>query len=290
MTAPGAFSFNLPDLTPGTTYYFRAIAVDGPNIYTVGTEKSFTTLVNRPPILGPINLPVDPVDITTVVNGSATFIDPDSGDMHTGMWDWGDNTTSAATINEANGNGTATGSHKYTEAGVYEVKLTLTDSAGASDEQVFQYVVVYDPNGGFVTGGGWFTSLPGAYSANQTLTGKATFGFVAKYQKGANIPTGQTEFQFHVANLNFHSESYDWLVVAGAKAQYKGTGTINGTGTCRFMLTAIDGDLLAGGKGPDKFRIRIWDDNGLIYDNQLNAPDTDEPTTVIGGGNIVIHK
>jgi len=56
------------------------------------------------------------------------------------------------------------------------------------------------------------------------------------------------------------------------------------------LFTAIDGDLLAGGKGPDKFRMRIWSNNGLIYDNQLNAPDTDDPTTVTGGGNIVIHK
>jgi len=56
------------------------------------------------------------------------------------------------------------------------------------------------------------------------------------------------------------------------------------------MLTAIDGDL----KGTtDKFRIKIWDkDNNdtIIYDNQLAAPDDSDPTTVIGGGSIVIHK
>ena len=159
-----------------------------------------------------------------------------------------------------------------------------------SGQSVFQYVVVYDPTAGFVTGGGWINSPAGAYSPDPTLTGKATFGFVSQYKKGANVPTGQTEFQFKVANLNFKSTSYEWLVVAGAKAQYKGIGTINRTGTYRFMLTAIDGDLLAGGKGLDKFRIRIWDDNGLIYDNQLNAPDTADPTTVLGGGSIAIHK
>jgi hypothetical protein len=93
-----------------------------------------------------------------------------------------------------------------------------------------------------------------------------------------------------VANLNFHSESYDWLVVAGAKAQYKGTGTINGVGTYRFMLTAINGDLLAGGKGADKFRIRIWDDNGLIYDNQMGKDENGDFATEIQGGSIVIHK
>src|SRR2546427_8433734 len=32
-------------------------------------------------------------------------------------------------------------------------------------------------------------------------------------------------------------------VVAGARAQYKGTGTINGQGSYKFLLTAIDGDI-----------------------------------------------
>ena len=81
----------------------------------------------------------------------------------------------------------------------------------------------------------------GAYTSDPTLTGKATFGFVSKYQKGANVPTGNTEFQFKVADLNFKTTSYDWLVIAGSKAQYKGTGTINGTCEYKFMLTAIDG-------------------------------------------------
>ncbi len=51
--------------------------------------------------------------------------------------------------------------------------------------------------------------------------------------------------------MNFHSSEYQWLVVAGAKAQFKGTGTINGsygsanTSGYGFILTAIDGKLNA---------------------------------------------
>jgi hypothetical protein len=128
-----------------------------------------------------------------------------------------------------------------------------------------------------------FTPIP-------TLTGMATFGFVSRYQNGANVPTGATEFQFQAGNLNFKSTSYEWLVISGGKkAQYKGVGTINGSGNFRFMLTCIDGDQ-PGGRGVDKLRIRIWSDsNWLVYDNQLNAPDSDDPTTVLGGGSIVIH-
>jgi hypothetical protein len=145
-------------------------------------------------------------------------------------------------------------------------------------------------NAGFMTGGGWIDSPEGAYPDNQALTGKVTFGFVSKYQKGATVPTGQTEFHFQVAGLNFHSSSYDWLVIAGARAQYKGTGTINGMGEYGFILTAIDGQISGGGL--DKFRIKIWNkaDNTIVYDNQLGASDTADPVTVLGGGSIVIHK
>src|SRR6266581_7865386 len=131
-----------------------------------------------------------------------------------------------------------------------------------------------------VTGGGWINSPAGAYTSNAILSGKANFGFVSNYQKGANVPTGQTEFQFNVANFNFHSTSYEWLVIAGAKAQYKGVGTVNGVGNYGFILTAIDGEINGGG-GVDKFRIKIWDINNngtIVYDNQLGASDSDTPT------------
>ena len=62
------------------------------------------------------------------------------------------------------------------------------------------------------------------------LTGKANFGFVSKYQKGVNIPTGSTEFQFKAGDLHFKSTAYDWLVITGHSAKFKGEGTINGTG------------------------------------------------------------
>src|SRR5207244_3258774 len=151
--------------------------------------------------------------------------------------DWGDGTTSAS-IAESNGSGTASGSHSYSSPNVYTVKLTVSDDdAGSSNQSIYQYVVVYDPSAGFVTGGGWIDSPAGAYRADPSLTGKANFGFVAKYQKGKSVPDGNTEFQFQAGNLNFKSTLYEWLVISGAKGQYKGYGTINGTGNYRFVLT-----------------------------------------------------
>ena len=162
---------------------------------------------------------------------------------------------------------------------------------GNTVNELTTMVVIYDPEGGYVTGGGWIDSSLGAYTPNPNLTGRASFGFTSKYQPGATIPTGNTEFQFRVADFNFKSTSYDWLVVAGARAQFKGSGTINGNGNYAFLLTAIDGQI-NGGDGTDKFRIKVWDRNSgvVIYDNQIGTPDSADPTTVIGGGSIIIHQ
>ena len=130
-------------------------------------------------------------------------------------------------------------------------------------------------------------------SCTALTVGKANFGFVSKYKKGQSTPDGNTEFQFKAGDINFHSEVYEWLVVAGAKAQFKGTGTINGSGNYGFMLTAIDGQITGGG-GVDKFRIKIWDKNNgdtVVYDNQVTGDpsDTAIPTTALGGGSINIQ-
>ncbi len=244
---------------------------------------------NQPPTIEAITAPVDPVAISDQpLSVEVTFSDPDEGDTHTVTWDWGDGNTD--TQSEATSPSSAY--HTYAAPGVYQVQVTVTDSAGASDTRVYEFIVIYDPEGGFVTGGGWIWSPAGAYAADPTLEGKASFGFVSKYKRGANVPEGQTQFQFKAGDLNFHSDSYEWLVVAGAKAMFKGVGTINGTGNYGFMLSAID-SVLTPSTDVDLFRIKIWDrDNGdvIVYDNQMSDSDDADPTTAIGGGNIVVHK
>jgi hypothetical protein len=232
---------------------------------------------NQPPQISSITAPSYPVQIGQFVNVAVNSTDPDINDTHVITWVWGDGLTSSGSSTSA--------SHFYAQSGVYTITVTVTDAASESDSAAFEYVVIYDPTGGFVTGGGWIESPLGAYTPNPDKTGKATFGFISKYQKGAQIPSGNTEFQFKTADFSFSSTSYDWLVIAGSKAQYKGTGTINSVGIYAFMLTATDGI-------PDSFRIKIWDkaSGEVIYDNQLGAGDDAEPTTAIQGGSITIHK
>ena len=152
----------------------------------------------------------------------------------------------------------------FSRPGVYTIQVRAWDEPNNVGESELLFLPVYDPSAGFVTGGGWINSPAGAFHPELEqfagVVGKATFGFVAKYQKGANVPTGNTEFQFKAGDLNFKSTAYQWLVVAGARAQFKGWGTINGDGNYAFILTAIDGQV-SGGGGADRFRIKIWDDS-----------------------------
>jgi hypothetical protein len=227
--------------------------------------------------------------VGTPVNFTGAFTDS-SGETHTATWTF--DTLAQSGVDDESA-GTVSGTYTFTQAGVYQVILAVSNSCGEQGTasligELTAMVVVYDPSAGFVTGNGWIVSPPGAYVPNPSLTGNATFGFVSKYTKGNNVPTGDTEFRFALANLGFKSTTYEWLVVSGARVQYKGSGQINDAGNYRFILTAIDGKLNG---GQDKFRIRIWNNQGggLVYDNQLNDPDSADPTTVIGGGKIVIH-
>jgi hypothetical protein len=276
--------------TPGQYATFNAL--DGTYDYTVNVQVSDETglttiasamvnVVNVAPDLGEITAPLDPVMMDVLVQISANFTDPGVLDTHTALVDWGDGAITDGLVSEVNGSGSVAASHVYTAPGVYAVLLTVTDKDSASDQSMYEYIVVYDPNGGFVTGGGWIDSPAGAYQPDPSLTGKATFGFVAKYKKGASIPEGNTEFQFRVAGLNFKSTSYEWLVVnqGGTNAQFKGSGTINGQGEYKFMIWATDDD-------PDTFRIKVWyEENGaevVVYDNGVDQP--------LGGGSITVHK
>lgn len=256
---------------------------------------------NVAPIVTALSLPDAPVALGTTVSATAAFIDGNPNDTHTANLDWNDGTTSIASISQSAGTGSASGSHTYSAPGVFTVAASVSDGdltgarSSISDEPA--YIVVYDPSSGFVTGGGWFDSPAGAClwsgcASDGSSTGRASFGFVSRYRPGASIPTGNTEFQFKAGDLRFQSTSYHWLVVAGARAQYKGEGEITGdAASYGFLLTAIDGAIAGGGEA-DRFRIKIWNlaTGAIVYDNQISQLEDSGAATVIGGGSIVIHK
>ncbi len=234
-----------------------------------------------------------PAPIGTAIGVTASISDLTTGNNPLLSWAWSRDGVTQATTTFATS--AVTQSVSFTvpadvTSDVDEVCVWGTDVYGNVGATSCVLVVWFDPSAGFVTGGGWINSPAGAYPADPTLSGRANFGFVSKYQKGKTLPSGNTQFQFQAANLSLSSTSFQWLVVSGARAQFKGTGTINGTGSYTFLISAIDGSLTGGG-GTDKFRIKITDTAGnIVYDNMMNAPETSDPTTVLGGGNIEIHK
>jgi len=215
----------------------------------------------------------------------AASSDPD-GDPLTYLW-----TSADGVLADATG---PSPSFSAPAAGIYPVTLEVCDAEAC--DSVEASVVVYDPDGGFVTGGGWIDSQPGSCGpaapegvCADDPTGRASFGFVAKYKKGASAPDGQTAFAFQAADLRFHSDSYEWLVVAGKdRAQFRGTGFVNDETGYTFLLTAFDG----GTTEPDGFRIKIWNELGIVYDSRSGADDAISTGNrqVIDGGSIVIHR
>ena len=266
-------------------YTIGEVNVQEVTIGSISVSEGFVNpiLINTPPTIDSIIAPVDPIALGNEAQVTVEFTDDN---LREGLIDWGDgNDDVAGVITEQ----TVVWNHTYTAPGVYEIQVKLVDMADEVAEEIYQYIVVYDPSGGFVTGGGWINSPAGAYVDDPLLTGKANFGFVAKYKKGQTVPTGNTEFQFKAGDLKFNSSLFDWLVIAGTKAKFKGVGTINGMGSYGFMISAIDEDSK---DKIDKFRIKIWEmaNEFVVYDNQNGAEDNSDPTTEIQGGAIVVHS
>ena len=262
------------------------------------TSGNFTTcqqiivVTNPTPVVtitGPVSGSIFPVN--TSVPFTATFTD-NLGDTHTAQWTFDAITASTPVVEPTSSTpGSANLNFTFTASGVYMVSLRIVDDCGniATANTVNgepAMVVIFDPEGEFVTGGGWITSPAGAYVANLTFTGKANFGFNAKYHNGESTPRGETQFRF--TGFNFHSTSYEWLVIVGQRFQFKGSGKVNNSGNYGFLLTGIDG----GNGNSDKFRMKIWDKNNgnaVVYDNEIGSPDSANPVTPLGGGNLVIH-
>jgi hypothetical protein len=199
---------------------------------------------------------------------AASFTDPGIRDSHTCSIAWGDGTTSTGTVTEQGGSGTCAASHSYASATVTTTTLTITDKDGASGSASTQVIVV-DQGAGFLTGGGWI-AVGGQ---------KLTFGIESKYRKG--VLNGNVEAQTPVGNL--HGTDVLWLVVAGTRAELRGSATLDGRTGFAFQIAADE--------SPKAFRIAIWNGASLVYDSVPGAPwelGAARPQA-LGGGSVQLH-
>ncbi len=232
--------------------------------------------------------------IGSTVNFSGVFWDK-QGNKHTGEWVIDDNTIVKGTVTEPSGtrNGKLTGSYKFTTAGTYKLRMNITDqnkvtSYCNTNEDMEAIVVIYDPNGGYTYGGGWFASPTGALKSDATTTGKANFGYAVSYFKTAANPKGETQFELKVGDLEFNALNFEYLSIGGARAQIKGTGKITGGQSgINFIMTVIDGAL--DGTGIDKIRVKIYNKNtGQVYYDNEQGSDANNPVSKVGTNSQIV--
>jgi hypothetical protein len=254
-----------------------------------------TTVVVAHNITAPVSGRAFKIGSTVTFGG--TFWDV-PGNRHTARWviDGNTNVTGKVTA-EPSGlkNGTATGSYKFNSAGVYKLRMEITDQKGNvsyadANGDLDAIVVIYDPNGGYTYGGGSFASPAGSIPANPQATGLVSYGFQNNYFKGATNPKGETQLEFKVGEFEFNALNYEYLAVDKHKAQFRGSGRITGGQSgIAFIMTVIDGAVTGGG-GVDKIRMKVFNKNTgeVYYDNQPGAGDADDPTTVVTSGSTVV--
>jgi hypothetical protein len=236
------------------------------------------SVTNVAPVITSVTGPASAQLSGSTIGITANFTDAGTADTHTVTFTWGDGTSGDGTVNEANGSGSSTGTHTYTTDGVYEVLVAVTDDGGVTASSVFQFVVVFDPTEGYVQGVGSFKSG----------TDTPHFGFYVRYANGNLVPSGTNAFKFARAGIKFQATAFEWLAISGANAQFRGSGTINGTGNYEFQAAITDGQH----SGTDEYRIQLVDNStgSIVYDNMMGSPVDMSPAThqAISTGRVVV--
>ena len=272
---------NAPSFFPVGTTTVTWTAVDASGNTTTGTQT--VVITNNVPVIS--GLTVTPlIKFGTPVIASATHAD---NNLVAATWNWGDGLSTPANITGSQ----ISGNHVYGQAGLYNVTLSIEDACGKSDTKTYSYVVIYNPCNGFVTGGGYFTTPPGSYTANKSIKGKSNYGFEAKYEKdGDKVPKGEFNFHLNEAKFKVKSTKLEWLMVNNDMAIIKGIAKVNEKDGYHFLASMVDGKVTSP-NGKDYLRVIVWDSTGnVLYDNQDGESDASRPSTPTRGGQIVIHK
>jgi PKD repeat protein len=161
------------------------------------------------------------------------------------------------------------------EPAVYKIDITL-ECSGCIAQAI---LVIYNPEGGFATGGGWI--LPLDDGLNTYSNQRANFGFNAKYKKGD--PTGHIEFRYSDGYVDLKSSSVDQLVITGGKiVQFKGLASVNGVKNYSYFVKGIDES--EPGINNDVFDIKIWAPGASI-----EGDPNERAGGTLSGGNIIVN-
>jgi hypothetical protein len=117
-----------PTGTPSDVYVISVTATDD----DTGTDSATTpiTVDNVAPVITGVTGPSDCSTLGSEgipITVSATFTDVGTLDTHTATIDWGDGSTSPASVTQGVGSGTVEAQHAYAAGGIYTATVTVTD-------------------------------------------------------------------------------------------------------------------------------------------------------------------
>jgi VCBS repeat-containing protein/predicted outer membrane repeat protein len=126
-------------LTPSHTYpdeeIFTVTLIITDDEGATMSDTLVVTVLNTPPILG--NLPNKTLVLGSPVSFAVAYHDVGILDTHTATINWRDGTVEPATVNTSSE--IISGSHMYTEPGIYSVIIIVTDNGGA--ETIVTFIV-----------------------------------------------------------------------------------------------------------------------------------------------------
>ena len=104
---------------------------------------------------------------------------------------------------------------------------------------------------------------------------------------GASI-RGAATIRLHQLERTFVATSYTTLNIAGCTATLRGEGRLNGRGRHSFLVVASD-SRLAGCGTRDRIRVRIWNQERVVFDTNPDAPESAPPMWALERGRITIR-
>ncbi len=225
-------------------------------------DSALVTVSNVSPAAGTPSVPVAPVATGTAVTVGLPVTDAGASDSLSCTASWGEGPDASGTVS----GGVCTVTHAYSTGGVFQPAVTVRDDDGATSTVTVPRVVTYVAGGGQAAGNGTLTAPAGCLDGIRT-------GGTVEFAFNAGSPAGRTWIHFAGGDLDFRSTSHSAPLILGNTATYQGTGTINGVGSYRFLVTAID--------GPDRLAVRIW--NARTGRTVFNLPALGAPRLTTGG-------
>jgi PKD repeat protein/uncharacterized protein (AIM24 family) len=105
------------------------------------SDTTTVTVNNVGPVVGSLS-PISSILPGVSVSTNADFSDAGILDTHTAAFDWGDGVVTQGAMTESNGSGNISGSHTYSQSGIYAVTLTVIDKDGGTSSSLTNVTIL----------------------------------------------------------------------------------------------------------------------------------------------------